>query len=44
MLVIKHIPGALNEADILTKNTAAPIFSSHVSCFVGEDEYTESPD
>jgi hypothetical protein len=44
MLVIKHIPGSLNEADILTKNTAAPIFSSHVSCFVGEDEYTESPD
>ena len=39
LLVIKHIPGDENDADIFTKNTSAPIFNKHVTKFVGNDEY-----
>lgn len=39
LLIIRHIPGELNEADICTKNTSRKVFERHVRKFVGEDEY-----
>ena len=29
LIVVRHVPGDDNEADIFTKNTAAPVFSRH---------------
>lgn len=39
LLIIKHIPGELNEADICTKNTPRKVFERHARKFVGDDEY-----
>jgi hypothetical protein len=41
LLVIKHIPGEDNDADIFTKNTAASVFNKHIPVYVGVDEYME---
>ena len=38
-LMINHIPGDENDADIFTKNTAAWVFDKHMPKFVGNDEY-----
>jgi hypothetical protein len=39
LIVVKHVPGDKNEADIFTKNTAAPVFNKHIPKFVGIDKY-----
>ena len=39
LLVIKHMPGEDNDADIFTKNVTAPILNKHESKFVSIDEY-----
>jgi hypothetical protein len=39
LLVIKHVPGEQNDADIFTKNVTASIFERHLSLYVGKDEY-----
>ena len=39
LLVINHVPGDENDADIFKKNTAAQVFDKHVPKFVGKDEY-----
>jgi hypothetical protein len=44
MIVIKHIPGDDNEADIFTKNTSTATFCKHVVQFVGHDEYVDAVD
>jgi hypothetical protein len=42
LLVMKHIPRDENEADIFTKNTAAPVFNRHIPKFVGLDVFMET--
>ena len=42
LLVIKFMPGDLNDADIFTKNTTGPIFKRHIPNFVGIDEYMKT--
>lgn len=39
LIVIKHVPGEDNEADIFTKNVSAKDFERHIRNLVGEDEY-----
>ena len=39
MLVIKHVPGVDNEADIYTKNVSPGDFEKHIKHLVGVDEY-----
>ena len=39
LLVIKHVPGEKNDADIFTKNVTASIFERHLPLYVGMDEY-----
>jgi len=39
LLVIRHIAGESNDADIFTKNVTSAIFDRHVSLYVGQDEY-----
>jgi hypothetical protein len=39
LLVIKHVPGEQNDADIFTKNVTASIFERHLPLYVGMDEY-----
>ena len=39
LIVIKHVPGEDNEADIFTKNVSAKDFKRHIRNLVGEDEY-----
>ena len=41
LIMVKHISGDENEADIFTKNTAAPVFNMHICTFVGVDKYME---
>jgi hypothetical protein len=41
LLLIRHVPGDDNDADIFTKNTAYATFNKHVKKFVGDDEYTD---
>ena len=41
LIVVKHVPGGENEADIFTKNTTAPVFNKHIPKFVGIDKYME---
>ena len=41
LIVVKWIPGEENEADIFTKNTAAPIFERHIPKLVGDDKYMD---
>lgn len=39
ILVVKHVAGDSNDADIFTKNTTTGVFERHLPKFVGEDEY-----
>ena len=39
IIVIRHVPGDENEADIFTKNTSGPVYEKHIRKFVGDDEY-----
>ena len=39
ILVVKHMAGDRNDADIFTKNTTTGVFERHLPKFVGEDEY-----
>ena len=39
LLLVKHVPGGDNDADIFTKNELAAIFHKHIPKFVGMDEY-----
>ena len=41
LLIVKHVPGDENDADIFTKNTTAAVFERHIPKFVGHDEYME---
>ncbi len=41
LIVVKHVPGDENEADIFTKNTTASVFNKHIPKFVGIDKYME---
>jgi hypothetical protein len=34
LLVIKHVPGSKNDADIFTKNVTASIFKKHLPLYV----------
>ena len=42
LLVIKFVPGDLNTAEILTKNTTGSIFERHIPNLVGIDEYMKT--
>jgi hypothetical protein len=42
LLVIKHVPGSENDADIFTKNVTTSIFEKHLPLYVGKDEYMKS--
>jgi hypothetical protein len=42
LLVIKHIAGEQNDADIFTKNVTSAIFNKHVPLYVGTDEYVST--
>ena len=45
LMVIRHVPGADNEADIFTKNVPGDIFEKHIPKFVGlDDEYLKKPE
>ena len=44
MIVIKHISGDDNEADIFTKNTLTATFNRHMVQYVGHDEYVDLVD
>jgi hypothetical protein len=39
LLVIKHIAGEKNDADIFTKNMTSAVFDRHVPMYVETDEY-----
>ncbi len=39
IIVIRHVPGDENKADIFTKNTPGPVYEKHICKFVGDDEY-----
>ena len=39
LLIIKHVPGELNDMDIFTKNVSGPTFNCHIPRYVGMDEY-----
>ena len=41
LIVVKHVSGDENDADIFTKNTAAPVFNRHIRKFVDIDKYME---
>ena len=41
LIVVKHVPGDENEADIFTKNTTASVFNKHIPNFAGIDKYME---
>ena len=42
LMVIKHVPGIENDADIFTKNVDAQTFERHLPAFVGYDEYMDA--
>jgi hypothetical protein len=42
LLVIKHIAGEQNNADIFTKNVMSAIFDKHVPLYVGKDKYVSA--
>jgi hypothetical protein len=42
LLVIMHVPGDENDADIFTKNVTASIFKKHLPLYMGKDEYMKS--
>ena len=39
LLLVQHIPGDQNDADIFTKNVPAALFNAHIPLYVGHDEY-----
>ena len=39
-LLVKWIPGPLNEADIFTKNMPGPMYENFRMTLTGKDEYT----
>jgi hypothetical protein len=39
LLVIRHVSGESNDADIFTKNVTSAIFDRHIPKYVGHDEY-----
>jgi hypothetical protein len=39
MMIIRHIAGDDNDADIFTKNVTAAVFNRHLPNFVGKDKY-----
>jgi len=41
LIVVKHVTGDENKADIFTKNTAAPVFNRHIPKFVGADNHMD---
>ena len=41
LLVIKHIPGDTNDANIFMKNVTAAVFNHHIPLYVGVDEYQD---
>lgn len=42
LIVVRHISGDDNDADIFTKNTSVKVFERHLPKFVGFDEYMSS--
>ena len=42
LLVIKHVSGEDNDADIFTKNVTAAIFNKHIPMYVDKDEYMDA--
>ena len=42
LLVIKHIVGGKNDADIFTKNVTPAIFNMHVPLYMGTDKYVSN--
>ena len=40
VLMVKWIPGSLNEADIFTKNLSGPMYENFARALIGKDEYT----
>lgn len=45
LLVIRHVPGTDNDADIFTKNVTGDIFEKHIPLYVGhDDEYLKKPE
>ena len=34
LLIIKHVPGELNDADIFTKNVSGPVFNQHKQSYI----------
>ena len=42
LLVIRHIAGESNDADIFTKNVTSAIFDRHVPLYVGHDKYVSN--
>jgi hypothetical protein len=40
VLMVKWIPGSLNEADIFTKNLSGPMYENVARTLIGKDEYT----
>ena len=42
LLVIRHIAGEQNDADIFMKNVMSAIFDRHVPLYVGTDEYVSA--
>ena len=44
LLVIRHIAGESNDADIFTKNVTSAEFNRHIPLYIGEDEYVSTHD
>ena len=44
LLVIRHIAGDDNEADIFTKNVTSAVFNRHIQLYMGLDEYINEHD
>lgn len=43
-VIMKHIPGDTNDAEIFTKNIESAVFNCHVPLYVGQDEYINMSD
>ena len=41
LIMVKHVSGDENEADIFTKNTAVPVLNRRIPKFVAVDKYME---
>ena len=41
LIVVKYIPGDMNDMDIFTKNVTAEIFNHHIPLYVVMDEYLD---